>query len=252
MLHRNFIAFALCLVAFALTAKVNSVSFRVPGLQSSDALPEVESSVVVRGRTSTLTIVGKSLSQTKAVEIEPATGIKVVEIKKLETRPDGLNAVSIVLSVEANAEIGQRTATLTAKDNRMDIVWFSIGTHDLTIRNLKLESRRQEVIKLEEGERVIAAANYSFNFEDEAGDINSDDSAASIQVMLKCGRTGSGFYAVPTRVVMEGQNRGTVYFSIHKDQLAHAKPECELQFRLKDKDGNESNRLKTNLPFSGR
>jgi hypothetical protein len=211
----------------------------------------VESSVVVRGRTSTLTVVGKSLSQTKAVEIEPAIGVKVIEIKKLEARPDGLKAVSLVLAVEANAELGQRTATLTAKDDRMDIVWFSIGTHNLTIANLKLESKRQEVIKMEETERVIAEANYSFTFEDEAGDIGSDDLSPSIQMMLKCGRTSGGSYLVPTKIARENQNRGTVYFSVHKDQLARARPECELQFRLKDKDGNESNRLKTELPLSG-
>ncbi|MBL8206576.1 MAG: hypothetical protein JNM09_20240 [Blastocatellia bacterium] len=251
MSYRSMMVIALCLLVFAIATKVNSASFRVPVLQPSDALPEVESSVVVRGRTSTMTVVGKSLSQTKAVEIEPATGVKVVEIKKLEARPDGLNAVSIVLTVDANAEVGQRTAALTAKDNRMDIVWFSIGTHNLTISNLKLESKRQEVIKMEEGERVIAEANYRFNFEDDAGDINSDDSPANIQTTLKCGRTSSGFYSVLTKVVMEGQNRGTVYFSIQKDQLIHARPACELQFRLKDKAGNESNRLKISLPFSG-
>lgn len=249
MLYRNIFALALCLFVFALAAKVNPASFNLSAMQLSADLPEVESSVVVRGRTSTLTVVAKSLAQTKTVEIEPATGVKVVEIKTLEARPDGLNAVAIVLSVEANAEVGQRTATLTAKDNRMDIVWFSIGTHNLTISNLKLESKRQEVIRMEEAERVIAEANYSFSFEDEAGDITPED--ASIQMMLKCGHTSSGSYATPTRIVMEGQHRGTMYFNVHKDQLAHAKPECELQFRLRDKDGNESNRLKTALPFSG-
>lgn len=238
MLYRNLIAVALCLFGF-----VGS------GRQPAEALPEVESSVVVRGRTSTLIVVGKSLSQTKAVEIEPAIGVKVVEIKKLEARPDGLNAVAIVLLVEANAEVGQRTATLTAKDNRMDIVWFSIGTHNLTIANLKLESKRQEVIKMEETERVIAEANYSFTFEDEAGDVTPDIAAVSIQMMLKCKRTSSGLYIVPTKIVLENQQRGTVYLSIHKDQLALPKAECELQFRLRDKDGNESNRLKTSLPF---
>lgn len=247
MLYRNIIASALCLFVFVVAAEVNHASLVV----QSNALPEAESSVVVRGRTSTLIVVGKSLAQTKTVEIEPATGVKVVEIKKLEARADGLNAVSIVLSVDANAEVGQRTATLMAKDNRMDIVWFSIGTHNLTIANLKLESKRQEVVKMEETERVIAEANYSFTFEDEAGDITPDDAATSIQMMLKCGRTSSGSYTAPTKIVMEGQNRGTMYFSVHKDQLAHAKPECELQFRLKDKDGNESNRLKAELPFSG-
>jgi len=246
MRYRIIFVVVLCLAGFAVVSAVH----RAAWWAQSDALPEVESSAAVRGRTSMLTVVGKSLAQTKSVEIEPSTGVRVVEIKKLETRPDGLNAVSIVLSVDANAEVGRRIATLTAKDNHTDIVWFSIGTHNLTISNLKLESKRQEVIKMEVTERVIAEANYNFNFEDEAGDITLDDSVASIQIMLKCGRTGSGFYSVPTRIVMENQNRGTVYVSLHKDQLAHAKPECELQFSLKDKDGNESNWLRTSLPFT--
>ena len=248
MQYRLLVALALSLLAGVLAAKVNPAFFTASCFSQVDA-PEVESSVLVRGRTSTLTIAGKSLSPVKSVGIEPPDGVRVIEIRKPEARADGLTAVSIVLAVAANAEIGQRTATLTTADNRTDIVWFSIGTHNLTISNLKLESKRQEVSRMEETTRVIAEAGYSFSFEDEAGDISADE--AGIQITLKCGRTGSAFYVVPTRIVLENQQRGLVFLSVHQNQLAHATPDCELQFRLKDRDGNESNRLKTALPFTG-
>ncbi|MFN7945913.1 MAG: hypothetical protein U0Z53_11215 [Blastocatellia bacterium] len=249
MLTRIFISL---LIGFSLFVPADvTQAKRLPAINGSTqqpgALPEVESSLAVRGRTSALIVTGRSLFQVTKVEVEPPSGVKVIEIGKVETRPGGINAVSIVLSVDANAEVGQRVATLMAADGRMEIIWFYVGTHHLTIAGLKPEPGNSAAAP-----RANEEADYSFSFEDEAGDISADDADASVLVQIRCGRTSSGYTLMPRKITLTDRQRGSVRVSLSKGWFVGATQDCELLLRLKDRDGNESNALKTSVPFQGK
>ncbi len=261
------ITFSLLLILFAVTSALSAQLPQQAGQilrQESESEIEADPPLVIRGRSSTIYFVAKSLPAIKSVKIIPPVGIKVVEIKSAETRPDGRQAVPVVFVTEAEAWGGLRVAMLETETRtyRVDI---RIGTHPITISNLKFAMASP----------AAEQAEVSFNFTDEAGDIKPNDDSTRVQVMLMCDMWGRSPGLKPTKIVMSDERNGTVYLTLPKDQLqsgelnitelkemgvkpaerqAKQKPMsiqagCQVSVALQDRDGNESNRLKTVVRF---
>lgn len=232
--------------------------------QEHESEIEADPPLVIRGRSSTIYFVAKSLPAIKSVQIIPPVGVKVVEIKAAETRPDGRQAVPVVFVADKEAWGGLRVAMLETETRtyRVDI---RLGTHPITISDLKFTMASPTAEK----------AEVSFTFTDEAGDIKPNDDTTRVQVMLMCDIWGSSPSLPPTRVVMSDERSGMVYLTLPKEHLqsgelkvtelrelgvkpaeqkAKQKPMsiqagCQVSVALQDRDGNESNRLKTLVRF---
>jgi len=232
--------------------------------QESESEIEADPPLVIRGRASTIYFVAKSLAAIKSVKIIPPVGIRVAEINRAEIRPDGRQAVPVVFVTDAEAWGGLRVAMIET-ETRTYRVDLRIGTHPITISNL------QFVMASPTAEQ----AEVSFTFTDEAGDIKPNDDSTRVQVMLMCDMWGGSPSLPPTKIVMSDERNGTVYLTVPKEHLqsgqlnvtelkemgvkpaerqAKQKPMriqtgCQLSVTLKDRDGNESNRLKTIVRF---
>ncbi|MBL8206577.1 MAG: hypothetical protein JNM09_20245 [Blastocatellia bacterium] len=232
--------------------------------QEHEAEIEVDPPLVIRGRTSTIYFVAKSLPAIKSVTIIPPVGVRVAEIKAAETRPDGRQAVPVIFVADSEAWGGLRVAMIETETRtyRVDI---RLGTHPITISNLKFAMASP----------TAEQAEVSFDFTDEAGDIKPNDDSTRVQVMLMCNLWGRSPSLPPTKIVMSDERNGTVYLTLPKEQLqsgeltvtelreAGVKPAeqkakqkpmsiqagCQLSVALQDRDGNESNRLKTIVRF---
>ena len=232
--------------------------------QEHDSEIEADPPLVIRGRTSTIYFIARSLPVIRAVTIIPPVGIRVVEIRKVETRPDGRQAVPVVFETEAQAWGGLRVAMLETATGvyRVDL---RIGTHPVTISDLNFAM----------ASATAEQAEVRFNFADEAGDIKPGDDGVRVQLMLICDMWGSSPSLPPTRIVMSDERRGTVYLTLAREHLqsgalnvtelreAGVKPSeqqakqkpmsiqagCQLSVALQDRDGNESNQLRTVVRF---
>ncbi|MFN7945914.1 MAG: hypothetical protein U0Z53_11220 [Blastocatellia bacterium] len=225
---------------------------------------EADPPLVIRGRTSTIYFVAASLPAVKAVKIIPPVGVRVVEIKNVETRPDGRRALPVVFETDAEAWGGLRVAYLETEAGpyRVDI---RIGTHPIVISELKFSMASP----------VAEQAEVVFRFSDEAGDIRPNDENIKVQIMLMCDLWGRSASLSPAKIVMTDESQGTVFLTLPKDQLqseevsvtelreqgvkpaekqAKLKPQrvqagCQLFVTLRDRDGNESNQLRTVVRF---
>ena len=260
------IAFVLLLtsvIAWMTTAQVPPLDRQIVR-QEHEAEIEADPPLVIRGRTSTIYFVAKSLPAIKAVTIIPPVGIKVREIKSAETRPDGRQAIPVVFVTDNETWGGLRVAMIETETRtyRVDI---RIGTHPLTISNLNFAMASP----------TAEQAELSFAFTDEAGDIKPNDESTRVQVMWMCGTWGSSLRLSPTKVVMRDERSGTVYLTLRKEHLqagelsvtelreigvkpaeqkAKQQPMrvqagCQIAVTIKDCDDNESNRLQTIVQF---
>lgn len=232
--------------------------------QEQESEIEVDPPLIIRGRTSTVYFLAKSLPAIKSVTIIPPVGVRVAEIKAAETRPDGRQAVPVVVVADGEAWGGLRVAMIQTETRtyRVDI---RLGTHPITISDLQFTMASPTAEK----------AELRFTFTDEAGDIKPNDDRTRVQVMLMCDMWGSSPRLPPTKIVMRDERSGTVYLTLPKEHLQSGelnvtelreigvKPAeqkekqkpmpihagCQISVALKDCDDNESNRLKTVVRF---
>lgn len=232
--------------------------------QEQESEIEVDPPLVIRGRTSTVYFIAKSLPAIKSVTIIPPVGVRVAEIKAAETRPDGRQAVPVVLVANSEAWGGLRVAMIQTETRtyRVDI---RLGTHLITISDLQFAMASPTAEK----------AEVSFTFTDEAGDIKPNDDSTRLQVMLMCHVWGSSLRLPPTKIVMRDERSGTVYLTLLKEHLQsgelnvtelreigvnpaaqktkqppmRVQAGCQIAVTLKDCDDNESNRLQTLVQF---
>lgn len=263
---KNYVLIAFGVMLLSLLAWAQQMPPQVPQIMRQESESEIEADppLVIRGRSSTIYFVAKSLPTIKSVQIIPPVGIKVVEIKSAETRPDGRQAVPVVFVTDTEAWGGLRVAMIET-DTRTYRVDLRIGTHPITISNLKFAMASP----------TAEQAEVSFTFTDEAGDIKPNDDATRVQVMLMCDMWGRSHSLPPIKIVMNDERSGTVYLTLPKEHLqsgevtvtelkelgvkpaeqkAKQKPMniqagCQLSVALQDRDGNESNRLKTVVRF---
>jgi hypothetical protein len=191
---------------------------------------------VALGHTTVVNVAVPSRDAVQAVEISPSTGITVSGIKGSGSETEqAIGWWEITLDVAKDAAPGDRSLVLLMRMGRSAPTTISVPTHVPTISDLRvgLPQWNQPTVEL----RLVAA--------DAAGDLGD-----SPYVWFTAGCGGEP---------IAGAVRGTVSAGIVRAALpnlnkaaaggAAATGKCDLQVRVTDSTGIESNTLKTTVEF---
>jgi hypothetical protein len=186
---------------------------------------------VLRGKITELKAYGKTIPL-QSVEITPSNGISIMDIKECQPDPGqagqnkpGVKVWSITISVEDTTQAGERSVVLETPQGKSKPEIILIATHFPIISDLQVK-RDGTVV---------------FSVFDEEGDFSNESGQISIDYFTDYGGYG---------------DMGTVFtkdYSI-KDQTnivcgvtLSFKGSCELEIFFTDKNGYESNKLKTKI-----
>jgi hypothetical protein len=244
-----------------------------PNVPAADAEPEM----ITRGRTTTIVVKGADVEVLKTLGVSPPDGVKLGEIKVLPAGKDGRKAVSVAVTVDANAKPGERDLTLIVAPN---IVGTGARAGDDEAAK-QMEKMMQEIIKRETkaqpagtlhinshdvkitkvdfvGGKTDGAARITV--EDEAGDLvagtpvggEAKGELGIVQIAepvaseAHCG--DETFYAVLTESSIQEKKPPSVVLQAGLDtQEIQGKSGCELRVRVEDKAGNVSPWFATKL-----
>lgn len=195
---------------------------------------------VVRGQSTTITVVGKNLSAIDSVEITPPEGISVKNIREIQlsdsARKEGRRGWEIVLLADKAAQTGERSLVLVTPQGRWEPQTIRIPTHVPRISNLRVLSAQAA------GARV----KFSFALFDGGDDLGE---GSQVRVALPCGRRSyMEYHQAPEKMRQTGPHSWSVQASYH-DPGATASGVCVLEVGFEDAEGNESNVLTARVRF---
>jgi len=192
---------------------------------------------VARGRTTVINVAILSRDAVQAAEISPSTGVTVSSIKGSGSETEqAVGWWEITLDVAKDAAPGDRSLVLVMRTGRTAPATISVPTHVPTISDLRIvpPQSNQPTVEL-----LLAAA-------DAAGDLGD-----SLYVWFTAGCGGQS---------LTGAVRGTVSAGVVRAALpnlrkaggagAPAAGTCDLQVRVTDSTGIDSNTLKTTVEFA--
>ncbi|MBZ5553351.1 MAG: hypothetical protein LAO21_11570 [Acidobacteriia bacterium] len=207
---------------------------------------------VIRGQTTEFKCFGKNL-QVTSVEVSPAEGVSVRDVKESTPDPDdrrqqgeGIKVWSVRVFAEPRAHTGKRSIAVITPDGSSNPKALYIPDHVPRISNLTVLS----------AEPVDARLKIRFSVFDPAGDITSPK-AALCNYHLQCGDGhGVGFHE-PDKVVMKDPKNSVFYatqsFSSQLQKVS-ASGTCILEvFLIHDDQGgstSESNKLTVPVEFA--
>ncbi|MFI5175655.1 MAG: hypothetical protein ACHQKY_12400 [Terriglobia bacterium] len=207
---------------------------------------------LVRGLPTEFKCFGKNL-QVSSVEISPAEGVSIREVKESPPDPDdqrqqgeGMKVWSVRIFAELKAQTGKRSIVVITPEGRSTPKDMYIPHHAPRITNLTVLS----------AEPVDARLKIRFSVFDPVGDINSPKSTLC-NYHLRCGDGHAVGFHEPDKVVMTDPKNGIFYatqsFSSQVQKVS-ASGKCILEVYLihDDKGGgtSESNKLTVPVEFA--
>lgn len=244
----------------------------VPNVLAAEAEPEM----ITRGHTTTIVVRGADVEALKTLALSPADGVKLGEIKVLPPGKDGRQAVSVAVTVDANAKPGERDLTLTiaphiattsrpgdeAGTKYMEQMMKEIMKRETKAQpagTLHINSHDIKITKVDfTGGKTDGAARITV--EDEAGDLvagtpvggEAKGELGLVQIAepvaseARCG--DETFYAVLTESNIQERKPPSVVLQASLDtRELEGKSGCELRVRVEDKAGNVSAWFATKL-----
>ena len=193
-----------------------------------------------RGQPTLINVAVPSRDAIQAVEISPSEGVKVSGIKLGENFQGALTWSELTIDVATNAAPGDRTLVLLLPMGRTVPVTITIPSHVPSILELRILSAQSNQPTLE----------LQFAAVDASADIGD-----SPYVWFTIGCGGEPVPGVVHgRVTFRDKGSGVVRASVPNPLApvtggAAAKGKCDLQVRVTDSGGIESNTLKTTVDF---
>lgn len=203
-----------------------------PGVHSSEAqavrIDSFFPRQLPRGQSTVISVAVPSRDAVQAAEISPATGVKVSAVKPGQNIQGTLTWSEITIDVAPDAAPGDRTLVLLMPMGRTAPATITIPTHVPSISALRLLTSPSSQSPLE---LQLAAV-------DPSGDLGE---SPYVWFTMACGRN-----RFPG--VVYGKANGPV---VRADiPLTLAKGQCDLQVRLTDSGGIESNTLTTTVSLT--
>jgi hypothetical protein len=226
-----------CAVGGVAVSFLSVVSVLGQGAQQPQARIEtVYPRHVARGQTTVINVAIPSRDAVQAAEISPSTGITVSGIKGSGSETEqAIGWWEIALDVAKDAAPGDRSLVLVMRMGRSAPTTISVPTHVPTISDLRIAppQSNQPTVEL----RLVAA--------DAAADLGN-----SPYVWFTAGCGGEPIVGVIRGTVSAGVVRAALP-NLHKAAAggAAAAGKCDLQVRVTDSIGIESNTLKTTVEF---
>lgn len=211
------------------------------GAQPSEAQPlRIESAFprqLPPGQTTVIHVAISSRDAIQAADISPAQGVRVSRIQQRENTQGALTWSDLTIEVARDAAPGTRTLVLVLPlpTGRTAPLPLTVPTHVPGVADLRLlsTSSKQATLELQ-----LAASDAS-------GDLGE---LPYVWFSLGCGREPL-VGVVRGRVTPQGAGNSLVRASLPSPR-APAGGTCDLQVRLTDSAGIESNTLKTTVTFT--
>jgi hypothetical protein len=187
---------------------------------------------LARGRTTVVSVVVPSRDAIRAAEISPADGVKVSGIKQGANFQGALTWSEINIDVAEGAAPGDRTLVLELPMGRTSPVTITIPNHVPNISGLRVSQAQ--------------AANQPLELQITAADASADlGGSPYVWFMFHC---GTELHPGVVRGKAAGQDNNNVVVSASVPSPA-ARGACDLQARVTDTGGIESNTLKATVDF---
>jgi len=220
------------------------------GTQTRDAgfaFAQPEPDVITRGRATTIVVRGRAAEELRTLRVDPPDGIRIGEIRALGPQPDGSQAISITIIVDAGAEPGDRALTLStapAVPGAQDAKLALVGS-------LRINSHDVRIVRVDRG---ASARDLRISVTDEGGDIAADgrrgtvrssDAATAVVPIavvteVRCGQEAVDSIPVDSTTV-ESRNGSTLVIAVRLMAAVDGRPaDCHLRVRVQDNQGNVS------------
>jgi len=225
-----------CAVVGVLLSLLSVVSVLAQGPQPPQVIIEtVYPGHVPRGRTTVINVAVPSRDTVKAAEISPSTGVTVSGFKGSSSESEqAIGWWEITLDVAKDAAPGDRSLILVMQMGRTTPATFSVVTHVPAISDLKVAPPQpnQPTVELQ-----LAAA-------DSAGDLGE---SPYVWFMADCG--GEPLAGAVRGKVSAGTVRAVLPNLRTAGGAAPAAGKCDLQVRVTDSMGIDSNTLTSTVEF---
>jgi hypothetical protein len=219
------------------------------GTQTRDAgfaFAQPEPDVITRGRATTITVRGRAVEELRTLRVDPPDGIRIGGIRALGPQPDGSQAISVTITVDAGAEPGDRALTLStapAVPGALDAKLALVGS-------LRINSHDVRIVRVDRG---ASARDLRISVTDESGDIAADgrratvrssDAAAVVPIAVvtevRCGQEAVDSIPVDSATV-ESRTGSTLVIAARLTAAVDGRPaDCHLRVRVQDNQGNVS------------
>ena len=225
-----------CAVVGVLLSPLSVVSVLAQGAQPPQVIIEtVYPGHVPRGRTTVINVAVPSRDTVKAAEISPSTGVTVSGLKGSSSESEqAIGWWEITLDVAKDAAPGDRSLVLVMQMGRTAPTTFSVVTHVPAISDLKIAppQSNQPTVELQ-----LAAA-------DTAGDLGE---SPYVWFMADCG--GEPLAGAVRGKVSAGAVRAVLPNLRTAGGATPAAGKCDLQVRVTDSMGIDSNTLTSTVEF---
>jgi hypothetical protein len=229
----------LAIVMVVAAAGLSRAGSETPQKRSGAAAAEITlerfwPSQLPRGESTVIRVAAKDLDGIEAVEINPSPGVKLLTTR--ETDPaQGLKWWEITLSVDAEAETGERTLVIVTPRGRTAPKKILIPSHLPTISNLSIVSTKPDRATIE-----VSLAAY-----DELNDLGKP---VEVVWTLSCGSQWASGFANGT-ASGKGSHKSVVTATLQQNPGTSAYGACDFEVHIQDSLGIESNRLKATVEF---
>ena len=210
-----------------------------PGVQTAGAQQlRIESAFprqLPPGQTTTIHLIIGSREPIQSAEISPPQGITVSRIQQGESTQGALTWSHLTFEVARDAKPGARTLVLVLPAGRTAPLPITVPTHVPSLADLRLlsASSKQATLELQ-----VAASDAS-------GDLGE---LPHVWFSLGCGR--EPFVGVVRGKAAAQPGGGTLVRASLPTTGQQAGAKCELQVRITDSAGIESNTLRTSVAFT--
>ena len=226
-----------CAVVGLSFALVSTVSVSGQGAQQPQvSIETVYPRHVARGQATVINVAVPSRDGVQAAEISPSTGVTVTGLKGNSSETEqAIGWWEITLDVAKDAAPGDRSLVLVMRMGRTAPTTISIPTHLPTISDLRIVPPQSNHPTFE----------LLFSAADAAGDLGE---SPYVWFMAGCG-------GEPIAGAVRGKVNGGVVRAVlpHLRQVAGAGTaaagKCDLQVRITDSTGIDSNTLKSTIEF---
>jgi hypothetical protein len=185
---------------------------------------------LARGQTTLMNIAVSSRDNIQAAEISPSAGVRVLSIKRGENFQGALTWSELTVEVAENAMPGDRRLEIVLPAGRTPPVTITIPGHVPSISDLRVVPAQSSPPALE----------LQFTATDTSADLGD---SPYVWFMTACGSE-----IVPGivygKVTARDKTTGVV-----RAAIPNGKGKCDLQVRVTDSGGIESNTLKTAVDF---
>jgi len=188
---------------------------------------------MLRGQATLINVAVPSRDPIQGAEISPSTGVKVAGIKRGENFQGQLTWSELTIDVAKDAAPGERTLVIVLPMARTAPVTITIPSHVPSISELRIVPAQSN------------QATFDLQFAAVDGSADLGDSPY-VWFMFGCGDEPIPG-VVHGKLTARDKSNGVVRVTVPNPRPSAGGGKCDLQVRVTDAGGNESNTLKTTV-----